>query len=151
MPKRINNIIDTNDKLIHQKLFDFLTPAEREALLSNANKVTLKKNQILTHEGDPPTSFYILLSGEISVTKHAKKKKNEHVLAYLHPGDIIGEMALIEKTPRGFTLKAIKSATTLLEFNVDSIKKTPEIYNKLGMHLGERAAERLRYLSEVHR
>src|SRR5260221_430873 len=106
MPDHHNEMNDAETRVIHQELFKFLDPPERELLLNNAKKITLKKNQILTQQGDPANSFFVILSGQLRVTKHAKKKKVEHVFTHLNPGDTIGEMALIENVPRGFTLKA---------------------------------------------
>lgn len=147
----VNGSTDINHEeadFIHHELFHFLTVDERKFLLSHAQKITLKKNQVLVHESDPADSFFIVLSGKLQITKHAKNKKKEHLLAYLNPGDTAGEMALIENVPRGATLKAIKSST-LLEFNIEAIKKNPEIYNKLGLYLAQRTARRLRFLSDV--
>lgn len=148
MPDHLNEVNDAEARLIYEELFKFLSPSERELLLNNAQKITLKKNQILTHQGDPADSFFVILSGKLRVTKHAKKKKVEHMFAHLNPGDIIGEMALLENVRRGFTLKAVQS-TTLLEFKISTIQNFPEIYNKLAVYLGKRTADRLRYLSDV--
>jgi CRP-like cAMP-binding protein len=148
MPNHAPSFNHAEAQLINQELFHFLTPPERELLLSCAKKQVLKKNQILTHEGDPADSFYVILNGKLQVTKHAKKKTVQHVLAYLNPGDTIGEMALIEKLPRGATLKARKTST-VLEFEVSEVEKYPEVYNKLSLHLAQKTARRLRFLSEV--
>ncbi len=148
MPNHALNFNHAEAELINQELFHFLIPSERELLLNSAKKYTLKKNQILTREGDPANSFFVILSGKLKVTKHTRKKKFEYVLAYLNTGDTVGEMSLIENVPRGATLKALKP-TTVLEFDIHQIKKYPELYNRLGLFLAKKTARRLRFLSEV--
>jgi CRP-like cAMP-binding protein len=135
-------------ELINQELFHFLTLQERKLLLNSAKKYTLQKNQILIREGDPADSFFVILSGKFKVTKHAKKKKFEYVLAYMNSGDTVGEMGIIENVPRSATLKALK-ASTVLEFDISEIKKYPELYNRLGLFLAKKTVRRLRFLSEV--
>lgn len=148
MSASFNKMDDAEIQLIHPELFQFLTPSERETLLSKGKKIKVHKGEILTKQGDEATSFFVILTGKLKVTKHAHKKKLEHTLSYLNPGDIIGEMALIDTVPRGFTLKAVK-LSHLLEFSINDIKQFPEISSKLNLHIGKRIAKRLRYLSEV--
>jgi|GEM_PF-524862 len=143
-----NKKLDDSETQLKQELLQFLVPEEREQLLQNAKKITLKKNQILMHQGDPADSFFIVLKGKLRATKHVKKKTIEHLMGYLRGGEIIGEMAIIENVPRTVTLKATQS-TTVLEFKIDQIQQFPEIYNKLSIFLGKRTAQRLRYLTDV--
>jgi CRP-like cAMP-binding protein len=143
-----NHINHTEAQLIHQELFHFLTKEERKILLDHAKKITLKKNHVLMQEGDISNSFFVILSGKLKIMKHAKKKKFEHQLGFLKSGDTVGEMALIEHTPRSVTVKA-SQPSVLLEFNVDDIKQYPLIDQKISLYLCRRTARRLRYLSEV--
>lgn len=148
MPPDLSKTEDAGTPLIQHELFDFLTPSERELLLRNGREIKVHKGEILTHQGDQAASFFVMLTGKMKVTKHANKKKLEHTLSYLNPGEIIGETALIDDIPRGFSLRAVKP-TTLLEFNISDIKQFPDLYSKLSLNIGKRIAKRLRYLSEV--
>lgn len=131
-----------------QELFDFLSKQQREEFLAIGKKLTLKKNQTLIKEGAQGDSFFVLLEGKLRVTKHVKHKVAEHLLGYLGPGETIGEMTIVENSPRNTTVKAIKKST-LLEFSLADLQKNPEIYDKLRLYLCQRTAQRLRYLSEV--
>lgn len=44
-------------KVVHDKFY-FLTPTERELLLSYAQEITLAKDEILFQQGDPTDSFF---------------------------------------------------------------------------------------------
>lgn len=62
-------------------------------------------------EGDDSREMYVVLSGEIIVTK--KSGQGEVTLGVLHRGEFLGEMSLLESLPRSATARA-KGATKLL-------------------------------------
>lgn len=80
----------------------------------------LELGEIIFQEGDLSNEAYRLLSGgvEISITVDAKKV----VLAQLGPGDIFGEMAMIDEHPRSAT------AMTLYPSQVEVM--TPDDFNQ---------------------
>lgn len=67
--------------------------------------VDLAAGQALFLEGDPPTTAYILESGQVEIraTQHGRAV----VLAVLGPGAIVGEMAVIDAAPRTATAMAL--------------------------------------------
>jgi CRP-like cAMP-binding protein len=56
------------------------------------------KNRMIFSEGEPGDELYIIRTGSVKITKIAEG--NEVLLAVLKPGDIFGEMALLESKPR---------------------------------------------------
>jgi CRP-like cAMP-binding protein len=56
------------------------------------------KNRMIFAEGEPGDELYIIQRGSVKITKIAEG--NEVLLAVLKPGDIFGEMALLESKPR---------------------------------------------------
>jgi CRP-like cAMP-binding protein len=56
------------------------------------------KNRMIFSEGEPGDELYIIQKGSVKITKIAEG--NEVLLAVLKPGDIFGEMALLESKPR---------------------------------------------------
>lgn len=67
--------------------------------------VDLAAGQALFLEGDPPTTAFILESGQIEIraTQHGRAV----VLAVLGPGAIVGEMAVMDAAPRTATAMAL--------------------------------------------
>ncbi len=61
---------------------------------------TFPEGQIILHEGDPGNVMYVIQDGLVELTREGK------VIEVLGPGDIFGEMALIDKGPRSTTATA---------------------------------------------
>lgn len=55
-------------------------------------------------EGDDSREMYVVLSGEIVITK--KSGQGEATLGILHRGEFLGEMSLLESLPRSATARA---------------------------------------------
>lgn len=56
-----------------------LPEGDRQELLRSARTIDLEKNQFLFHEGDAPTSFFIMVSGWISLFKQDHMGKNAQI------------------------------------------------------------------------
>lgn len=56
-------------------------------------------NCTLFSEGDPGGSLFVILSGKVAVWKKAGPS-DQRLLATLLPGDIIGEISLVDASPR---------------------------------------------------
>jgi hypothetical protein len=72
----------------------------------------LAKNVYLFREGDTSDSMYIIKSGELVVTK--TKGNSEVILAEIHAGSMVGEMALFDNKPRSANVKAIKDSEVMI-------------------------------------
>jgi signal transduction histidine kinase len=66
----------------------------------------------LCREGVVEDTFYILLDGDVSVSKEIASGESRH-LKELHPGDFFGEMGLIHNAPRGAAVTTITPTTVL--------------------------------------
>ena len=73
----------------------------------------LKKGDELFREGDAPDAMFIISKGRLAITK--QKGKTEITLAELKQGDLLGEMAFFDKSPRSATVKAILNETEVIE------------------------------------
>lgn len=107
-------------------LFRNLTNLE----LIQINKIILRrtflKGMVIIKEGDEGDSLFIIKSGLVKVTKKNKKGVDELVVK-LGPGDHIGEMALIDRSPRSATV-ITEETSELLEI------KEPQFTKLLSSH-----------------
>ena len=74
------------------------------------NPVTLNPGDVLFKKGDPARSMYVVLSGELRIGD------GNVILENATAGAIVGEMALIDHSPRSATVTAV-SPTTLAEID----------------------------------
>ncbi|MCB2224417.1 MAG: cyclic nucleotide-binding domain-containing protein [Actinobacteria bacterium] len=65
----------------------------------------------LFEEGEPGAHAYVITSGEVEILKRSEGR--EVLLAVRRPGDVIGEMALLEDAPRMATVRARTDSTFL--------------------------------------
>jgi len=83
-------------------LFQDLTPAEMDELLIHMRMIRTQKGFEIIRQGDSWDSFYVILSGKVSVKM--KKGGKTRSLGRLGRGEFFGEMALLTQQPRNATI-----------------------------------------------
>jgi signal transduction histidine kinase len=102
----------SRDELIRQvPFFAELTAEEATELWEASQRVTLAPGEVIIREGDPGDSLYIILSGELEVTK--RDGDREITLAKRQPGEFLGEMSLLEQAPRTASVRAVQRSEML--------------------------------------
>ena len=76
-----------------------------------STRVVLKAGQTLFVEGDRPTTAFLIEEGELEIT--AARGQGTVKLAHLGPGDLLGEMAVIDDSPRTATAVALTDCVLL--------------------------------------
>lgn len=114
-----------------------LEPHERHKIADALESVAFNTNEVVIQQGDIGQSFYIIESGEATVTK-VDEFGNKHEFVSLKKGDYFGELALLTDKPRKATVTAkgrLKCATLgkkafvrLLGPIVEIIKRNTENY-----------------------
>ncbi|NQW11177.1 MAG: cyclic nucleotide-binding domain-containing protein [Alphaproteobacteria bacterium] len=67
-------------------------------------------NRVLFHEGEPPRGAFLIECGNIEIIRN-EGLANEVRLAVLGPGEVVGEMGLIDGAPRSATARALDTVT----------------------------------------
>ena len=97
--------------------FRAVPPDVLDILVKKSDDIFLLKDTVLFKEGDENgRSMYIILSGRTLVYK---SKKN---IAELGPGEIVGEMPVVDMQPRSASLKTLED-TLLLEISEEMFQK----------------------------
>jgi signal transduction histidine kinase len=99
------------DFLKAQPLFAGLSGPDLDWLAEQAQSVTINAGEYLILEGGPGDSAYIVIEGEFEIIK--KSDQREIVIAVREPGAVIGEMALIDNTPRVASVRAVSKGSLL--------------------------------------
>ncbi len=114
--------------------------------------ITQKAEQILFCEFEPGSTLFFLQEGNVRLVKIINDK--EKTLAIIRPGDIFGEMSILEKRPRSATAIA-ETDVKLLELDKESfltlIKSQPAIGIKLLKIFAARIIDQKRKLTIIHR
>jgi signal transduction histidine kinase len=105
------------DFLRRSELFAGLPDADLEWLYSQAESFSLAEGEVLIEEGTPGDAAFIVLEGELEVKK--KSDTQDILIGMREPGEVIGEMALLDQAPRMATVRAVRP-TRLLKIRGDA-------------------------------
>lgn len=86
------------------KFLDQLDQENQMTLEREANQITLDPGQYLLRRGEPGGDIYLLKTGTLEVVD--TRTTPEVILAYLEPGDVVGEMAFMDDSPRSADVRA---------------------------------------------
>ena len=98
--------------------FADLPDEDLERLCQMADEVQLEAGQLLFAEGDNGDRAYIIREGEIEIFKATAGR--QILLAVRQPGEVIGELSLLQDSPRTATARA-RSAATLITIRQDQL------------------------------
>jgi signal transduction histidine kinase len=101
----------SRDFLRQLPLFAGLSDADLEHLYDMAEGVSIGAGETLVAEGEPGDSMYIALEGQFEVSKRSGER--DVVLANSGPGDVIGEISVLEGCPRTATVRAAQDGHLL--------------------------------------
>ena len=76
----------------------------QEILRNSARILRLDPGQYLLRRGDPGGDIYVVQTGTLEVVD--TRSTPEVILAYLEPGDVVGEMAFVDDSPRSADVRA---------------------------------------------
>ncbi|HNB52688.1 MAG TPA: cyclic nucleotide-binding domain-containing protein, partial [Anaerolineales bacterium] len=93
-------------------LFEKLDTALLEAIAGQFTVSNYESGQYIFYQGDPGTRFYIIVRGKVAIQFTGFDGKVVE-LDVLHDGDYFGEIALLQDSPRGASIKALLPTLTL--------------------------------------
>lgn len=90
---------------------DFLDHDTRETLMSVATEVSAPKDSYLVRRGDAGGDLFVVQSGRLAVVD--TRTRPTTVIATMSRGDVVGEVAFLDRTPRSADVRADTQATVL--------------------------------------
>ena len=118
-------------------LFARCSKKELGEIAQIADEIDLPEGKVLTKEGASGREFFVLLEGGAEVRRKRRK------IGTLGPGDFLGEIALVTKTPRTATVKTTAPVRALVvsEQNFRRLlTRAPQVQIKVLEALAERVA-----------
>ena len=118
-----------------------------EEIASSAEQQTVPTETILCREGAFESTFYVILSGQVRVSKKLNQNQ-ERTLKVLGPGGFFGEMAIIHDAPRAATVTTL-TPVTLLVIHKDSFTGLLEQNKSVSLAVIREVSRRLRENDEM--
>jgi CRP/FNR family transcriptional regulator, cyclic AMP receptor protein len=143
--------VDRRELLRNVSIFSSLDERELDLLIQATTSRKLKAKEVLFRKGDPGNQLFGILSGSLKVTVVGADGKDV-VFSLMRPGEVIGEIALLDGEPRSATVVAVE-ATNLVTLHrrdfVPFLEKHPQaaiglatVLAALVRRLSERAEDR---------
>ena len=140
-------VIDERSLVASIPLFAQLSAPELDALLDIAVTRRLAPRELLFRKGDPGSELYGILEGSLRATTPSAHGK-EITFSVMGPGEIFGEIALLDGQPRSATIEAVEEARVIAIGREDFLafmQRQPSV----GLRLMAVLAGRVRRVSEL--
>ena len=112
--------------LPHIPLFSDLNEQELQSLLERVQSKTFPKNSLICREGQAGDSLYIIIQGEVAITKQTPRVK-ELWMCNLREGDFFGEFGFFTDQKRHANVKALTECE-ILEISKNELNKLIKTY-----------------------
>lgn len=123
MNNNLNSSICSNLAAVlrSSSLFGQLDEEILRSLEAELNFVSLTSGAVLFRQGDPGDSLYIVISGRLLVS-FSPNEQTRRIIDQLGPGEIVGEMALLNDEPRSATVSGLRD-TQLAQLTKDGLSR----------------------------
>ena len=99
--------------LLASPLFEAMQPAELDEILNFATERRVRRGQMIFQRGDNGSSMMAVLRGRVRISSVSGDGK-EVTLNVISPGEIFGEIALLDGEPRSADATAIEDTLLLV-------------------------------------
>lgn len=94
-------------------LFVDLSKRELQHLSVACRQRDYAAGEVLVRQGEPGAGLFVVVSGQVQITQHHDDATSQ-AMSTAGPGDIFGEMALLDDQPRSATATALEPTRVLL-------------------------------------
>jgi signal transduction histidine kinase len=136
------------ERLRDTPLFGGLDDSQLSHLIHLGEIVDLEPDQLLIREGDEADALYVVLEGELEVTKRAGT--SQIPLAQVGPGSLQGEIAALEGGRRLASVRAM-GAAEVLRIPVETIRELLDAGPDVALAVIRTAVARLRAMESLLR
>jgi CRP/FNR family transcriptional regulator, cyclic AMP receptor protein len=99
--------------LLHSSLFAAMQPEELDEIMTFATERRVRRGQTIFTRGDNGSSLMAVLRGRVRISSISSDGK-EVTLNVISPGEIFGELALLDGKPRSGDATAVEDTTLLV-------------------------------------
>jgi len=128
-------------------LFQELSDAELDELVPLARHTSVNAREELFHQGDPGSQLYVVVRGRLKVLT-TSSQGDEIVFNILGPGEVVGELAVLNQAERTATVKAI-DVSELISLHQRDLFRFLQTHPDAGIKLAGILAARVTNLSDL--
>jgi CRP/FNR family transcriptional regulator, cyclic AMP receptor protein len=125
-------------------LFQALSSQQLQAISQDVQPRRFGRGNIIFHEGDPGQVLYLVQSGHIRIYVNGLDGSEMSVILFGRPGDMFGELAVIDGLPRSATAVALNK-TILYTISRESFRQHMLRYPQLALNFMKALTHRVRY------
>ncbi len=114
-----SKVKDVIDYVSNTPFFENFSKDQVKEMLNASNIIKVRKGKIVVAEGEIDDSFYIILSGKVSVQKNNKN------ISVIGRGECFGEMAYVSGSARAATVLA-ETDCVLMKISATLMDRSPE-------------------------
>jgi CRP-like cAMP-binding protein len=101
------------DLLAATEFFSAATSDVLRALVATSTERDLVRGDVLFKEGDPAEAIYVVVKGRLAIAIANPIDHRETVVSLMEPGDLFGEMAMLDDGPRSAMARALEPSSVL--------------------------------------
>jgi len=139
------------DFISRVSIFGAIPSESLHKLAAVATRIDVPGSTVIFREGEPATEMVVVISGELEVRKQARGGGDARI-ATLRPGDVAGEMALVDIQPRSADVRALGDASlvVLTHANLAGLYRSdPTAYTIFIMNIAREISRRLRRVDNL--
>jgi CRP-like cAMP-binding protein len=142
-------VIDGRALLERIPVFAGLNRRELDLLYAITSTRRLRTREVLFRKGDEGATLYGVMRGRLRIFSGGSGgEAKEVIFKFLEPGEVFGEIALLDSQPRSATVAAVEAVELLTLQRRDFIPFL-EQHPKVAIQLATALAQRLRSLSDA--
>lgn len=136
------------DLLALSDFFAAAAPDVLRTIAASGQERTLIRGDVLFHEGDPADALYVVVRGRLAMAIENPIDHRETVVSLMEPGDLFGEMAMLDDGPRSTMARALEPST-VLSIPYDAVISVFRAQPELLWGVTRLLAQRLRAMDET--
>jgi CRP/FNR family transcriptional regulator, cyclic AMP receptor protein len=133
-----------NDVLKQTNLFAQLSDADLACIARDLVARHYGEGEIIFHEGDAGQMLYIVGSGQVRIFVNGLDGSETSVIVFGRPGELFGELAVIDGLPRSATAVSLDQ-TTLYTINREQFRDHMRRSPQLALNFMQELSQRVRY------
>ena len=125
--------MDTLQLLRGVEVFEGLNDAELKRIAGICREAHYKKGDVITRQGEEGDQMFVVRDGMVEVTVGDSAEGAPRTEVNLGTGQVVGEMALVDRGPRSATVRCVTEAATVNAIQREAFEQLCQSDHHIGM------------------